>query len=360
MLERFTMRLFGCCLRPGRKSRTPYTMPQKLMPISHSMSALESSSNVPCMATPALLISRVIRWCWARTSAAKCSTCLESATFRRGEETGAAGVPIWFSVSFSVASFISAMASAIFSRASCLASSRPMPEPAPVMTETPLAKYPMNRPPPSRPKRGRMIVQVLDQVLDFRQCLIEVGDEIFDVFNADGQAHQARCDANALANLCRYGGVSHRGRMRDQSFHAAEAFGQRAKLHVIQKSRGRRLRAQVEGNHAAEAALLTLGQFVLGMGCQPRVYGALHFLVAFQKFGDGHAVGVVAVHAHGQGLDPAGDEKAVHGRKARADRSLQEVNRVRVRLGLDDHRATGAIAVAVQIFGHGMHHDAGA
>ena len=73
--------------------------------------------------------------------------------------------------------------------------------------------------------------------------------------------------------------------------------------------------------------------------------------------GDRHSVGIVAVHAHGQGLDAARNQKAIHGREARARRALYEIYLLGFFRAREDYRAAGAVAVAVQIFGHGMDHD---
>src|SRR5712664_1587585 len=127
-------------LSSGRKYFTPYTTPQKLIPINQRRSSSEISSNHPCSATPALLISSVTRPCLAATSCAK--RCIADSS-----ETSTTCVLSWtpFSLSDAAvccnpASSISAMASAEPANASCRASARPMPEPPPVTTATPSLK----------------------------------------------------------------------------------------------------------------------------------------------------------------------------------------------------------------------------
>ena len=46
--------------------------------------------------------------------------------------------------------------------------------------------------------------------LDVEESLVQVGDDVFDVFDADGEADQAFGDANALADFGGHGGVGHR------------------------------------------------------------------------------------------------------------------------------------------------------
>src|SRR5580693_6086190 len=70
-----------------------------------------------------------------------------------------------------------------------------------------------------------------------------------------------------------------------------------------------------------------------------------------------HTVGIVAIHAHGQGLDAARYEKAIHRSQSRSRRALHKINFLGLLSRADDYRSPGAIAMAVQKFGHGMNHD---
>ena len=71
----------------------------------------------------------------------------------------------------------------------------------------------------------------------------------------------------------------------------------------------------------------------------------------------GNAVGVVLEHADRQRLDAAGDQEAVHGRQARARRTLDEVDFLSVFRTRQDNGAAGRVAVAVEILRHRMHDD---
>jgi hypothetical protein len=67
----------------GRNALTPYTVPQKLMFINHSISSIDSSDTSPAIETPALLISTSTRRCSRSASAANSSTadfCATSST----------------------------------------------------------------------------------------------------------------------------------------------------------------------------------------------------------------------------------------------------------------------------------------
>ena len=45
--------------------------------------------------------------------------------------------------------------------------------------------------------------------LNVEEGLVEVGDNVLDIFDADGQAHQTFGDSDALADFDRHGSVSH-------------------------------------------------------------------------------------------------------------------------------------------------------
>ena len=120
----------------GRKYITPHTVPQKLIFISQRKSSSEISSNMPSRATPALLISSVTRPCLLLTSSANDRTPASSATSSTCVVTSALLFSNDCAVSRSPASSMSARASAEPVAASCCASARPMPDPAPVTTAT--------------------------------------------------------------------------------------------------------------------------------------------------------------------------------------------------------------------------------
>ncbi len=74
--------------------------------------------------------------------------------------------------------------------------------------------------------------------LDLRERLVEIGNDVLDVFNPDRQPHQPLCDPNLHLNFRRYRGVRHQRGQGNQRLDAAEAFRQRAQPHVIQKLLG--------------------------------------------------------------------------------------------------------------------------
>ena len=98
-------------------------------------------------------------------------------------------------------------------------------------------------------------------------------------------------------------------------------------------------------------------EFVLRMRRQTGIVHALHLGMLLEIARDCHAVGIVLGHAHGQRLDAARDEEAIHGREARAGGALQEIDLLRVGRAREDHGAAEGVAMAIEILGHGVHHD---
>ena len=78
------------------------------------------------------------------------------------------------------------------------------------------------------------------------------------------------------------------------------------------------------GDHGAEARGLALLDLVPGVVGQARVEHARHLGVAGQEVGDRAARCLVALHAHGEGLDAAQDQEGVEGRQDRPRRLLGE------------------------------------
>jgi hypothetical protein len=70
--------------------------------------------------------------------------------------------------------------------------------------------------------------------LDALERRIQIGDYVFYVFNSYGDSHEAIGNSEPYALDRRNRRVSHRRRVRDQCFNAAQTFGQRAEAHIIQ------------------------------------------------------------------------------------------------------------------------------
>src|ERR1700738_1464611 len=69
------------------------------------------------------------------------------------------------------------------------------------------------------------------------------------------------------------------------------------------------------------------------------------------------AVSIVLEHSDSERLQAAGDKEAVHGSEASPGRALDEVNLFGVFRTRQDRCTASGVAVAVEIFRHGVHND---
>ena len=94
--------------------------------------------------------------------------------------------------------------------------------------------------------------------------------------------------------------------MGDQRFDAAEARGESKQARALgDGARGVAVAADLERDHAASAAHLTLGDRVARVVGQPGVKDALDTGVPAQEAGNRQRIGLMAVHAHRQRLQAA-------------------------------------------------------
>src|SRR5215467_14144838 len=73
---------------------------------------------------------------------------------------------------------------------------------------------------------------------DVKKCLVEIGDDVLHIFDADRQAHQVLADADAFLHFLGHGGMGHEGGKGDERLNSPEAFRQGAKLHLIEEAAG--------------------------------------------------------------------------------------------------------------------------
>src|SRR5438270_4174493 len=108
--------------------------------------------------------------------------------------------------------------------------------------------------------------------------------------------------------------------MFDQTFHAAQAFGEREQLTPFEKALcSGEIPIEDHRDDAAEVLHLALGKCVLRMAFEPWIDHPFHFGARFEPARNPESVGTVALHAQRQRLDPAEREKTV-------ERSLDRAN----------------------------------
>ena len=154
------------------------------------------------------------------------------------------------------------------------------------------------------------------------QRLVQIGDEVVGVLDAAGEPHEPVGEAECRALL--RGQVAVRGLawLGDQALHAREAGGMEHELEPLEEALGAGGTAgQGDAHHPAESVERARRDLVVGMGGKPGVVHAGDALPALGPAGHGHAVVVVARHAHRQGLHAAGEEPRLVGIDRRAPRA---------------------------------------
>ena len=175
-----------------------------------------------------------------------------------------------------------------------------------------------------------------------------------------GDPHQAVGDAERRAPVGRHRGVGHRRRVRDQRFDAAQAFGERHQPDAVQQPAGGFERAELERDHAAEAAHLAPGELVLRVRGEPRIVDVADLGVRGEELRERQTVGVVLHHPERQRLGAAQHQPRVERAEDGALRVLHEPQPLDVVVSHGDDDAADAVAVAVQVFGRAVDDQIGA
>lgn len=146
------------------------------------------------------------------------------------------------------------------------------------------------------------------------ECLSEVVDEVFGMFEADGDADGFFGDSCCGAGFGGHGCVAHGGWEGDQAFDTAEGFGdvEEFGIHADAFGDGSAI-ADVEGQHCTEACLLLAGELVLGVGFESGVIDAFDERVLFEEAGDAESGGLLGIHAAAECFDAAEDEPGIEG-----------------------------------------------
>ena len=129
--------------------------------------------------------------------------------------------------------------------------------------------------------------------LNVEESLVDVGDDVVDVLDADGKADEAIGYADAVANFLGHRRVSHLRGQRDKRFDTSETFRQRADLHLVEEAARGFFGANIEGEHGAGAFLLTASDFMLRVSDKAGIVDFADLGMRIEMARDGEAVGVV-------------------------------------------------------------------
>src|SRR5919106_2537100 len=180
------------------------------------------------------------------------------------------------------------------------------------------------------------------------QGLVEAGDEIVGMLEADGQAQQIVGRPG--------GGALDRGAVLQQALGASEAgrAGEDAHL-ALHREGGLPPALDLHRQHPAEAGHLAPRDLVLQVGGETRVVDGLDPRVRLQECRDPQGVVRVCPHAPRQRADAAADEPAVERRRHRAAGALDRPDALEERVtGAGDDGAAHDVAVAAEVLGRGV------
>ena len=153
-----------------------------------------------------------------------------------------------------------------------------------------------------------------------RQTLLEVGDDIGDVLDADREAHHIRPGAGGKALCVGELAVGRGGRVNDEASDVAdvgemrEQFQRRDELHA-----GIVSALQAEREHSAGATRTKFGQGMIGAGGEPGVVHPGTVGMLFQPRRHSKRVVAMPGHPERQRLDAGQNEKGIHRRDRRSD-----------------------------------------
>src|SRR6266498_4358935 len=181
-----------------------------------------------------------------------------------------------------------------------------------------------------------------------RQSLLEIGNDIFDVLDANRDTHHTVGDADRGSSLFAERGVSHSGGMRDQGFDSAEGLSQRAHAHSLQQACGVGQRPRFKRNHRSEAGHLAAGEFILRMILESRVEDFLDFFLRGEELSDLAAVAVVLQHADSKRFCAAQNQPTLERGKNRARRLLHKSKLLRLLLARTDDNTPQSVTMTVK------------
>lgn len=152
------------------------------------------------------------------------------------------------------------------------------------------------------------------------QRLLQIGFDVVDVFDADGQAHHVVRHAGFLHFFGGELAVRGGGGVAGEAFAVAYVDQARDQFQGVLKARAAvAATLYAEGEDAGRSpAQILLRQRVFGVIGQAGVFHPADFGMVLEILRHGQRVGADALHAQGQGFDALQDEKAVEGRDGRA------------------------------------------
>ena len=203
-------------------------------------------------------------------------------------------------------------------------------------------------------------INASQRVVNLRQGLLQVVEQVVDIFDADREAQESVGESARFANVFGDGAMRHGGGVADQRLNTAEAFGQgkdfEASHHGIDIGIGT---FELEGDHAAEAAHLPFRQFMIGMVEKTGIVDLFNARMLGQEGGNGSCVFFVLAHTYGEGFDAAQSEPCIERGGDATGGILIELDGLVDLFVVQHKRTTDDIAMSINIFGSAVDNDVG-
>ena len=183
------------------------------------------------------------------------------------------------------------------------------------------------------------------------QRIAQILNQIVGILHPDAEANERIGQSDLEPFLARNARVRHRRGMPDQTFHAAQTFGEGEQMAVTQYLRRRLEGVVVEGetDHAPEVAHLTSGDFVVRMLGEAGPVDVFHQFLLAQPVSDLPRVFAGALHPQVERFDAPQCQKTVLRPGHRTDGVLQEVELFRQGFILHHHGTEDQIAMPAEI-----------
>src|SRR5690242_8874178 len=185
----------------------------------------------------------------------------------------------------------------------------------------------------------------------------EVGDQVVGILDTDREADQVVLDPDLLPLLAGELVEAHDRGLLDEALHPAQGGGDEGDRARVHHPGGRvQVARDLEGHHPAEAPHLLAGDLMLGVAGQAGVMHPRDARMAGEKLGHRLGVGVLPLHAQGEGLEAAHQQVGREGIDHRAGDALEPPDAAD-QVGGAEHRAGQQVIEAAQVLGGGMHHE---
>lgn len=183
-------------------------------------------------------------------------------------------------------------------------------------------------------------------------------DQIFNIFETNGESDQVIRDTEFLSDLRGDREMGHDSGAFNKGFNTTERFSQSHGLHGGQELSGFfDLSLDEEGDHTSEASHLLLSNFVLRVAGKTRVDDFLNLRVAFEEFSNDLSASASSIHSDLQGLETSESKVAVESTGSSSNSLGSEEELVSEGSIVGSESTHNDIGVTTDVFGDGVDTD---